>query len=46
MLANIDNLDCISILKPEIFAMILDADSEAEKVELEEKCLAKLLNLE
>ena len=45
MLANIDNLDCISILQPEIFAMILDADSEAEKVELEEKCIAKATEL-
>ncbi len=41
MIANVDSLDAIAILQPNIFAEILDADSEAEKVELEEILVAR-----
>lgn len=34
---NFDNLDAISILKPEMFAYILDTEDSIEKIELEEK---------
>lgn len=36
MLVDIDNIDCIGILQPEVFALILDAPTEVERVELEE----------
>lgn len=38
---NTDSLDCISILQPNVFAELLDMDSEVEKVELEEKLIRK-----
>lgn len=38
---NVDNLDCISILQPQVFAELLDMSSEVEKVELEEQLINK-----
>lgn len=38
---DVDKLDCISILQPQIFAELLDLDSEVEKVELEELLVNK-----
>lgn len=41
MILNTDSLDAIGILQPTIFAEILDEQSEAEKVELEETLVAR-----
>lgn len=41
MIANVDSLDAISILQPNVFAEILDCESETEKVELEEILTAR-----
>lgn len=41
MLAAIQNLDCISIMKPEVFSMILDAPTEVDRIELEDDCIAR-----
>lgn len=38
---NIDSLDCTGILQPNVFAELLDLESEVEKLELEEKLIAK-----
>ena len=38
-------LDAISIMQPQIFADLLDTESEAEKVDLEEKLIAKATEL-
>ena len=38
-------LDAISIMQPQIFAELLDTESEAEKVDLEEKLIAKATEL-
>lgn len=41
MIPKIDGLDAISILQPNVFAELLDIESEAEKVEYEEILVAR-----
>lgn len=45
MIPNIDSMDAISILQPTIFADLLDIESEAEKIELEEILVARAAEL-
>lgn len=41
MIPNIDSMDAISILQPTVFADLLDIESEAERVEIEDILTAK-----
>ena len=43
---EIERLDAISIMQPQLFAELLDMESEAERVDLEEKLIAKATELE
>ena len=45
MIPNIDSMDALSILQPTVFADILDTESEAERVELEEILVARAQEL-
>lgn len=45
MIPNIDSMDAISILQPNVFAELLDIGSEAEKVEVEDLLIARAQEL-
>lgn len=45
MIPNIDSMDAISILQPNVFAELLDIESEAEKVEVEDLLIARAQEL-
>lgn len=45
MIPNIDSMNAISILQPNVFAELLDIESEAEKVEVEDLLIARAQEL-